>query len=74
MQMGKLAFTNAWCLSIANGHSPVFIKSFFFLYDYDRGEANIFLNFSRIFSIYRRCQPGTGDGVFARGIGKFAFK
>lgn len=31
MQMGKLAFMNAWLLSIAMGHRSVFIDSFFFI-------------------------------------------
>ena len=75
VQVGMLAFTVVHNASQHLGRSPYTFQSFFFfLYDYDRGRANIFLNFSRIFSIYRRCQPGTGDGVLARGIGKLAFK
>ena len=74
VQVGMLAFAVVHNASQHRGRSPYTLQSFFFLYDYDRGRANIFYNFSRIFSIYRRCQPWKGDGVLARGIGKLAFK
>ena len=49
MQMGKLGFTNAWCYPIAQGTSSLSSSKVFFLYN--MGQANIFINFSRLFSI-----------------------
>ena len=61
MQMGKRAFTNVWCYSIAQGTSSLSSSKVFFLYNYNMGQANIFINFSRIFSIQEDVSPFRGD-------------